>query len=270
MVGDCCETPAWRAADAWNPGSTPVIDEVDPPRMVSDEQEYVLARRFMLPDGYVAERLFTPPLPDSFALARSESGIVYHQHVGLSAGLSVIDVETSEVNRILDFPTETYRIVNGPGDTVFVKIFDEVWQVSPDGSYEIWGQITKGNPLFYTADGRLIGPSYDSKRVLEFFPDGTSQELTSGFEDIDDVVAAEDGTLFVTDWETGDLTRVDPDGQRHLLQEHILYHDPLDLGLDLEGNLYLSSVTTGFVQIDPVSGAYSQHYAELGHSCISH
>ncbi len=272
MAGECCQSPAWFAADEINPDSIPVVNEYDPPGLVSDEEEYALARRFNLPDGYVAERLLEPPLPDSFALAVSESGIVYHQHVGISAGLSLVDVETGEVTRILDFPAEYSMVVNGPGDTVFIKIGDEIWQVSPDGSYSIWGEIPEVIPHYYSTDGRLIGCSDDKKYVVEIKPDGDIIELASGFEDIYELVVSKDNVIFVTDWETGNLTRVDSDGTQQVLQEKILYHDPLDLGFDLEGNLYLSTVTTGFVRVDQENGNYVEIYDELSHgaSCINH
>lgn len=41
MVGECCEYPAWHPADEWNPGDTPVVNEIDPSELASaveDEQ----------------------------------------------------------------------------------------------------------------------------------------------------------------------------------------------------------------------------------------
>jgi predicted outer membrane repeat protein len=274
MVGECCEFPAWRAADQWQPaGPTPVVNEVDHPRWISDEERYVLARRFKLPLwDWVAERLFTPPAPDLTGIARSQSGVVYLQHGGLSAGISTLEPVSGEVTRILDLPPAGAgysSIVGGPDDTAFIPVGDEIWQVRPDGSYEVWGQQRDGSPRYYTPDGRLLGRSHDGTRVLELSPDGSSREVASGFTDIYDIVAAPDGTVFVSDWEMGDITRVDPNGTQHVLAEHVLFRDPMDMEIDPTGNLFLNTVTTGFVQVDPNSGAFTQY--DSAHSpCTIH
>jgi predicted outer membrane repeat protein len=274
MVGECCEFPAWRAADQWQPaGPTPVVNEVDYPRWISDEERYVLARRFKLPLwDWVAERLFTPPAPDLTGIARSQSGVVYLQHGELSAGISTLEPVSGEVTRILNLPPAGAgysSIVGGPDDTAFIPVGDEIWQVRPDGSYEVWGQQGDGSPRYYTADGRLLGRSYDGTRVLELSPDGSSREVASGFTDIYDIVAAPDGTVFVSDWETGDITRVDANGTQHVLAEHVLFRDPMDMEVDPSGHLFLNSVATGFVQVDANSGAFT-HYDSAHSPCTIH
>jgi streptogramin lyase len=272
MVGECCEFPAWRAADQWQPaGSTPVVNEVDHPRWVSDEPRYVLARRFKLPLwDWVAERLFAPPAPDLASIGRSQSGVVYLHHGGLSVGLSTLDPSSGKVTRILDLPPAgDTLIVGGPDDTAFISVADEIWQVHPDGSHEVWCQQCDGSPRYYTSAGHLLGSSHDRTRVLELFSDGSSREVASGFTDINDIVAAPDGTVFVSDWETGNVTRVDPDGTQHVLAEHVLFRDPMDMEIDPAGNLFLNTTATGFVQVDRDSGAFT-HYDSAHTPCTIH
>ena len=272
MVGECCEYPAWRAADQWQPaGSTPVVNEVDHPRWFSDEPRYVLARRFKLPVwDWVAERLFVPPAPDLASIGRSQTGVVYLHHGGLSVGLSTLNPSSGEVTRILDLPPAGDTcVVGGPGDTALISVADEIWQVHPDGSHDVWGQLSDGSPRYYTPDGHLLGTSHDRTRVLELFPDGSSHEIASGFTDINDVVAASDGAVFVSDWETGNVTRVDPDGTQHVLAEQVLFRDPMDMEIDPAGNLFLNTVATGFVQVDRDSGAFT-HYDSAHTPCTIH
>ncbi|MGC9357946.1 MAG: hypothetical protein ACP5GX_08770, partial [Anaerolineae bacterium] len=272
MVGECCDYPAWRAADQWRPVDvTPVVDEVDHRRWVSVAPKYALARLFRLPLwDWVAEPLFLPPVPDLSSIGRSQSGVIYLQQGGLSVGLSTLHPATGEVTRTLDLPPEgDTRVVGGPGDTAFISVGDEIWQVEPGGSYTVWGQATDGSAFYYTAAGQLLGRSHDRTRVLELFPDGSSREIACGFADINDIVAAPDGTVFVSDWETGSITRVDPDGTQHLLVENVLYRDPMDMEVDPDGNLFLETVTTGFVQVDRDSGTLTPY--ETAHTlCTIH
>lgn len=270
MVGECCESPAWRAADEWNPGSTPVVNEVDPSWLVSDE--YVIARHFKLPEDYVAELLFAPPAPDLTGIARSQNGVVYLQQGESNAGISTLDPTSGEVRRILDLPPDEIGygpIVGGPNDTAFIPVGNKIWQVRSDGSHMVWGQVSDGDVKFFTYDGRLLGYSYDGTRVLELIPDGSSHDVASGFTDICDIVGTDDGTLFVSDCETGDITRVDLDGTQRVLAERVVFRDPLDLAIDPSGNLFLNSVASGFVQVDRNNGTFTRY--DSAHSdCTIH
>jgi hypothetical protein len=258
-VGECCDYPAWRVADTFAPGATPVVDEVDPPRLVSDDPRYVLARRFRLPEDYVAELLFAPPAPALNDIVRSQNGTIFLRHEDLAAGISTLNPDTGETARILDLSEDTSGyLVGGPEDTAFISTGSEVWQVYSDGSYEVWGQAPDSLPRYYAPDGRLLGYSRDGTMVVELLPDGSSREVASGFTDVYDIVADAEGTLFVSEW-SGNITRIDPDGNSRVLVEDVLTRDPLDLAFDEDGQLYLNSVATQFVQIDRDSGALTRY-----------
>jgi streptogramin lyase len=272
MVGECCDHPAWRAADEWAPtGETPEVNEYDHPRWASPLTRYVLARRYHLPLwDWVAERLFTPPAPDLGSIGRSENGVVYLHHAGLNVGLSTLDPISGTVAHILDLPPEgDTRVVGGPGDTAFVTVGNEIWQVDPDGAYSVWGQAPAGTLFTYTADGDMLGSSHNRTQVLNFAADGSSELIAGGFSDINDIVAATDGTVFVSDWEEGSITRVDTDSSQHLLVEDVLYRDPMDMDVDPDGNLFLNTVATGLVQVDRSTGAFTTY--ESAHTpCTIH
>jgi streptogramin lyase len=271
MVGQCCDYPQWRPADQWRPaGATPVVNEYDPPRLVSDAPRYVLARRFELPQDYVAERLFAPPAPDLVAIVRSQGGTIYLQHGDLSAGISTLNPATGEVLRILDLPDRGVSpIANGPADTAFVGVSGEIWQVRPDGTHTVWGQQGESSPRYYAADGRLIGVSHDAKRVVSMNADGSASEIAAGFAGVFDVVAAADGTIFVSDWEAGSITRVDADGSQHVLVAGVLYRDPMDMEIDPAGDLFLNTTVTGFVKVNRTTGVFTP-YAAADNPCTIH
>jgi hypothetical protein len=259
MSGTCCDYLDWRAVEQWEPKSIEMVNEVDPPRVVSQETMYVLARRYHLPAGFVAEPILEPPLPNLFDIAQSQSGVIYLHQVADQKGISTFDPETGAFTKILDLPTENNGwLVDGPDDRVFIGVNNEVWLVSPDGSYEVWSEKEDGWPTYYTIDERLLAVSGDRTRILELLPDGSSQEIASGFEYIFDFVVNHAGSIFLTDFNRGDLIRIDPDGRQRVLANHIIDHDYIALYLDEAENLFIFSPTIGLRQVDPDTGAFNQ------------
>ena len=272
MAGECCEPPAWHAVDTWSPNETPFIDESDPAMLTSDDPKYTLARRFKLPEGYVAETLYAPPAPEVSGIARSESGLLYLQQAGIEPGISLLNEETGEVTRILDLPQDGdwySSLVNGSGDTVIINVRGEAWMVSPDGSYEVWGRVPNGMIRAVTPDGQAYGFSHERNVLLEMRPDGTSREISTDFEQIYDIVADADGTLFVADFVRGSIIRFDPDGNKKVLAEKILTRDPLDLAMDSQGNLYVNTVVTGLMKVDRNTGEMTK-IKDAHNPCTAH
>jgi streptogramin lyase len=265
MVGQCCNPPDWREADKLNPAGTPIVNEVDAaavmaaveepdPEAVQFEGEVPMSRPslaewFQLQPGYNIEILFAPPAPDLTDIVRSESGIFYLHHGPPNAGISVFDPETAEVTRILDLPPRGAEFsAGGPGDTVYVWNSGHIMQVSPDGSYEVWGQSHMGHIGTVAPDGRLIGVYQDYSGIYEMQPNNESIEIAAGFERIWDVIVADDGTIYVSDLGPGSVVRV----------EGILHLDPMDIGFGPDGSLYLNSVVTGFVRLDTETGEMTE------------
>jgi len=272
MVGECCNYPAWRSADTWDADATPVVDEIDPLRLTSSEPRYALARRFQLPQDYIAERLFAPPAPDLTGIAASADGTLFLQHGGLSAGISILDLTSGKVTRILDLPPAGAgysSIFGGPASSAFVPVGEALWHVQSDGTIEVWGRQTDGLAEAITEDGRMLGVSHDRTRILELLPGGSSIELASGFKNIYDVVVDAEDVLYVSDAETGNITRLDPDGKQRVLASDVLYRDPMDLAISLDGRLFLNSVVTGFVEINLENGAFT-HLVSAHSPCSPH
>jgi hypothetical protein len=194
---------------------------------------------------------------------RSQSGVLYLQQWEPTGGLSTLDPVTGEVTRILDFPEGgVFWLASGPGDTVFVGVVSEIWQVWPDGSYDVWGPSSAGWPQFYTQDGRLIG--VNGTEIGELHPDGSFDALAGGFDYVYDTVVNEEGVIFVTDFARGDLYRIDPDDTQRTLLSGVVNRDPMDLAFDQEGNLYLNSVNTGLALVNQDTGALTRFPHTLG------
>jgi streptogramin lyase len=115
----------------------------------------------------------------------------------------------------------------------------------------------------------LIGMAGGATRVVVMHPDGSASDLASGFGGIWDVVAATDGTIFVSDWEAGSITRVDADGSQHALVAGVLYRDPMDMEIDPAGDLFLNTTVTGLVKVNRNTGVFTR-YDAADNPCTIH
>jgi sugar lactone lactonase YvrE len=167
-----------------------------------------------------------------------------------------LNPDTREVIRILEVPWSGAGLVGGPGESAFVPAYDMIWQVQPDGSYTVWGRNPGPWPKNYTEDGRLLVAVYnDPTSVYELHPDGSLTKVAGGFSTITDIVASPDGTLFVSDNENQTITRINPDGTRLVLARNVVYRDPMDLGFDPSGQLYLNGGSPNKLsRVDPKGG----------------
>jgi hypothetical protein len=150
-IGAMADTnQGWGPVDRWEGGTPPVVNEVDLPRVASEENRYFYARYWNLPEPFVGDVLFTSPLENNAFLARSQNGTVYTSlGDGAGPGVSLIDIDLGTATPILKLP---YGIgisnpVGGPGDTLILGVGGEIWQINPDGSHEIWGRSPNAFPI---------------------------------------------------------------------------------------------------------------------------
>lgn len=247
----------WHAADSYAPKNLPpTVNEKDKPIISSLEEPYVLARAFNLSEGYLATRLFPPPAPDLNGIARSESGVFYVQHWGLSAGISTLDPDTGVTTRILEIPQGigSSWITGGPGDTAIISIGTEIWILSPDGSRTLWGVNNNATPILYTQDGRLLGRTADSTRVVQINPGGDFTEIGSGFTHIFDLAIDLDGVIYVSEWsDKGEIVRLLPNGAKRVLAPNVVPNDFNFLEVSPDGELF-SAVASGIYKVDTQNG----------------
>ncbi len=184
-TSECCTPPERHPADSIEQiGGIPLIDEVDPPELLARVPSFVLEDWMQLPGGWYVERLLSPPLSDINQFTKSRDGTTFVE-LGLFTGSIVtIDPQSGQVNMVLGLlwdPSRTTGIAGEPGDSVFVVVRNEIWQVSSDGSHEVWCTVLHGegtHPTYYTDRGHLIGwkhanPTY----VVEILPDGTAEQF---------------------------------------------------------------------------------------------
>jgi hypothetical protein len=259
MGGTCCAQGEWRAVDKWQSTSTPLVNEIDPARMLSDEMQYVLARRFNLPDGWVATTLIQPPLPNLFDIVQSTSGVIYLAQWYDEAALSTFDPANGTATKIMDLPPGGVSwMTGGPDDKVILALSGEVWLISPDGSHEVWGRTGDAGPMVYMPGGRLFGVNGSGTKVVELHPDGNPTVISEGFDNINDMVATTDGTIFLNEFRTGNLIRVNTDGSQKVLAEHLISNDYIALYVDDADRLYLFSPIVKMNQVNPQSGALTR------------
>jgi len=100
MVGECCEQPAWRAADTLNFGATPQVDEFDPPVPVlldSPPGDY--------PQGYA---------PGNLGLAITPDGKTAYVSFSLDDSLLVVDLTKFTISDSIDVSPAGIQLDSGP------------------------------------------------------------------------------------------------------------------------------------------------------------
>ena len=252
MVG---EGESWGPADTWTTSDPlPVVDEVDPPMLVSEEAKYALAKRYDLPEGYLVEILHEGAAPGGY-LARSQEGIIYQQHSGQFPHLSVFDPETASVSKIADLPSDVGLsiIAGGPGDTVFINVAHEIRQYSPDGNYQLWGASPDAFILDYSDEIGLIGRTHDNTSVVRIHPDGSLEVLADGLAEVLELEVLPGGDIVLNEVLAGRIVLIDQNGIKRTLVDGELKGEGVTLKLDPAGNLYWRSAS-GFFLLDTESG----------------
>jgi len=246
----------WTAVDAWNPASTPVVKEMDSKRTSSNEEPYFYARFWDLAEGHVGEALVEPPIANNAYLTHSEDGTIYFQSFGAKPQVFLLDPLNRTVRRILELPIHVGlgMIAGGPGSSAYLSVENEVWQVNPDGSYVVVGDLESGFIRYFSPDGRFLAVTHDRTTLMEWKPDGTVRNIAGGFARLFDVVSRLDGTIFIYDAIPGDVVRINPDGSRKTLVRNAAPGEYANLGFDWNGNLYASFGYRRFVRIDMETG----------------
>ena len=246
----------------WSPADIFIVDEIssvfekDTLRMSSSEDKYYYARFWNLPEGYVAENLFQSQVPNNSYIARSEDGTIYAQSWGDKPEVILIDPVLGKATSILSLPAYIGlgRILGGPGNSAFINVESQVWQIFPDGSHETIGSLGFAFIRDYTPDGRFLAIAHNGSELIEWKPDGTTQTIASGFQGLDDVVTRKDGTIFVYEYLLGNTTRLNPDGSRKILVANKVRGEHFSLALDFNENLYGNYGTGDVTRIDAETG----------------
>lgn len=211
-----------------------------------------------LPAGYGIEKLYSSPMPLVDTVEQSESGIIYVKHRKPAAALSIIDLEKGPLTPVIDLHDipVSYKMVSGPGDTIFIKAHNEIRQIYPDGSFTLWCTIQEGgvDPLVYRGD-HFIGRSNDWSEIVRIGRNGGVEKLYTGFNSIYDMEMDREGNIYLSDWKKGNIVRIDPRGNMKILVGDVMRDDPVELEISSSGRLYMGSIGKGgFVEVDRQTG----------------
>jgi WD40 repeat protein len=244
----------WTAVDTWQSSDIPVVLERDSLRISSNEEIYFYARYWNLPPRYVGEALLESAIANNAYITHSEDGRIYFQSFGAQPQVTLVDPLTQTAAPILDLPLYVGlgMITSGPGSSVYLNVDAEVWQIFPDGTYDLIGHMPNAFIRYHMPDGRFLAISPDT--LFEWSPDGTERIIAGGFASLFDAVGTSDGTIFAYDAGPGNVIRINSDGSQKILVNGILAGEYATLGLDSDENLYGLFGVGGFTWIDKDTG----------------
>lgn len=251
MVGECCEYPAWRPADEWQPArSIPVVAEIDA-QLPSRAQRTERPRHFFMVDrdaeaGYLYRGFIQTP----FGGAWGPDGYFY-----------IADVLGRHVVRVA--PDGTMDDVgiwrnpdmwgdNGPSDLAFdsadnlyVSDLRNIHSVGADGSVETLPYIggTIGG-ITFSPDDELYYTDMAEGGVFKVGADGRPQVIARGIENAEDLVFGHDGVIYVSQNWLNRVARVDvaTGAVNEFFSDPML--DRAYLAIDSDGDLWVRGGNT--------------------------
>jgi len=227
---------------------------VSPPVDPIRQSQLALAAKLGLPEGYCAEVLLESQLlSPMFIAATSEDKLLVAEHYG--DRLLRIDPVTTNTECIYQLPHGAWdRLLSDGADGAYLRIRDHIAHIAGDGTYTKYSSNSV-SPVALGPDGEIYCISFSRSDVLVIRdPDQKPETIATGFSNILDVVRAQNGTLYVSDWDRGTVTRIDPDGTKTVLPAAFNQKDPIDLDLAPDGTLYVNEGIGKFHKVDPKSG----------------
>lgn len=257
MVGECCDAPAWRAADIWAPvRSTPVVDEQDAP----------VEARTARP-GHVT--MTDPQLKAEYAY-RSFLQLPQYVAWGPDGKLYIADQLGRHVVRMAPDGTMddlgTWRDPSmwtslGPSDVgfdsqgqLYVSDWSRIYALDPDGVAHALPHISAVDGFTFGPDDVLFFTSMDPEsggHVSKRMPDGTVEVVATGIPNAEDLVFGLDGTLYVSQHGTASVVRVDvATGEVHPFARIEESNPQLYLAIDPDGDIWVRGINT-LTQLTP-------------------
>jgi hypothetical protein len=217
--------------------------------------ELKLAVELGLPEGYKAEFLLKPELLSPlFIAATSDDQLLVAEHYG--SRLLRINPLTAKVDVIYNlphgYPPEWNGLVSDGADGAYLNIKGKIAHINGNGIYSVYSDYNM-NPAALGPNGEIYGYTESDVLVLQS-KDEEPKTIATGFSNIFGLVRDKEGSLYVSDWDMGTITRIKPDGTKQLLTSAVNQKDPIDLGFAPDGTLYVNEGGRGLSQIDINSG----------------
>jgi len=220
---------------------------------MTSSQKLALAVELGLPEGYHAELLLESKLlSPGFITATSDDQLLVAEHHG--ARLLRIDPVTADVQLVYQLPHGKFggALLSDGTDGAYLSVEGHIAHIAGDGTYTIYSPGWM-HPAALGPDGEIYGRTQSDVLVIRA-PGQEPETVATGFSGIFDLVRAQDGTLYVSDWDRGTITRIDPNGTQNTLPAAVNQGDPIDLSFTPDGTLYVLEGTAGFHQVDLNSG----------------
>ena len=219
-------------------------------------KESILAAELELPDGYKAEFLLQPNLLSPLLIIRTfDDQLLIAEHYGNR--LLRIDPLNAQIDVLYNLPRGGWGgLLSDGADGVYLRIEDKLAHIDGNSVYTIYSNYSNYymTPAALGPNGEIYGFTEHDVFVLQS-KDGKPKTIATGFSNIYDLVRDKEGDLYVSDWDTGTVTRVKPDGTKHLLSSTLNQKDPIDLGFAPNGKLYINDGAGRFSQFDADTGA---------------
>jgi len=255
MHGECC-AELWQPTDTlFFPGGIPVLAEVDPGRLLSDDPKYELAREFRLPDGYLAEHVYDPPLQAPSHVAVGPDGTIVMTDWGSGDRL----FELSEQGVLSDYRSapsdDNSGIVFDSAGNLFVTGANGIlWKIDPGGHATEYAHGFYGYQLDVGPSGAVYGTEGNGSSVQRVSPSGEVTRFATGFSDaIDLAVNPLTEEVYVYDKGAGVIYRVVQNGSKS-----VLVHDVLRewnyIACSADGRLYFMDLIDGLWEISTTTG----------------
>ena len=255
MYGECCEE-LWQPTDTiLFPGGIPVLAEVDPGRLLSDDPKYELAREFRLLDGYLAENIYDPPLQAPSHVAVGPDGTIVITDWGSGDTLFELS-EQGELGDYCPAPCDDNSgIVFDSAGNLFVTGANGIlWKIDPSGRATEYAHGFYGYQLDVGPSGAVYGTEGSGSSIQRVSPNGEVTRLATGFSDaIDLAVNPLTEEVYVYDKGDGVIYRVAQNGSKSVLVSDVL-REWNYIACSADGSLYFMDLIDGLWEISTRTG----------------
>jgi sugar lactone lactonase YvrE len=209
---------------------------------------------FDLPTGYLAEKIFAPPLQSPEHVAISPTGAIVV--TGGDADRVIQVHEDGTLTTYADPSSNPYSGVafDAAGNLYVVDWAGVLWKVTPSGSAtQLAGEMYYNSGLDVAPSGDVFAVN-SSTAVLRITPTGQVSVYASGLTNAKDVaVSPITGQVYVMDWDAGAIYRANPNGTVTLLTSG-LSNDATHIAFAPDGTLYHMGIIPGFSRISTANG----------------
>ena len=251
MNGICCGEE-WHVVD--------VMRFVPVTRVTEIELPTPDLANFFLPPGYIAQRIFKPPLQAPNHIAISPSDVIVVTDWGASDRVIQIHKDGTlstyaapspfgaHFGIVFDSESNLY-VGDGPGD---------LWRVTPDGVVTEFATDVWGYQMDIAPSGDIFAIGGDSTFVQRITPDGRVSVYATGLTRVCDLaVSPVTGDVYVYDINAGGIYKANPDGTVRLLTSGLL-HEWTYIAFSPDGKLYCMAIDTGLSIISTVDGSRTE------------